>query len=171
MSDDTHKNAGDSAASSAPSESNPDISVRPARDADVPGLLRLWDACGLIRPWNHAPTDIAFARRRPNSDVLVAERDGRLLAAVLVGHDGHRGAVYYVSADPAHRGEGLGRLIMDAAEAWLVARGVWKLNLLVRKSNLGVIGFYKSIGYGEDETVALSKPLRPMPHVDPEAVE
>lgn len=150
-------------------EPNPATVIRPAEDDDVSALVRLWDACGLTRPWNDAPTDIAFARRGPNSDVLVAERNDGIVAAVLVGHDGHRGAVYYVAADPAHRGEGLGRLIMEAAEAWLVRRGVWKLNLHVRKSNPGVIGFYKSIGYAEDETVALSKRLQPMPHVDPDA--
>lgn len=151
-------------------ESNFATVIRSAEDGDVPALVRLWDACGLTRPWNDAPTDIAFARRGPNSDVLVAERNGGIVAAVVVGHDGHRGAVYYVSADPAHRGESLGRLIMDAAEAWLVGRGVWKLNLLVRKSNPGIIGFYKSLGYDEDETLAMSKRLMPMPHVDPDAV-
>lgn len=150
-------------------ESKAGLSVRPARDDDVPALVQLWNACGLTRPWNDAPTDIAFARRGPNSDVLVADDGGTLLAAVIVGHDGHRGGVYYVSADPEHRGEGYGRLIMEAAEAWLVERGVWKLNLLVRKSNLPVIGFYKSLGYDEDETVPLSKRLQPMPHVDPGA--
>lgn len=160
--------------SSADNESISDNSVRPVRiriaeDSDVPALVHLWDACGLIHPWNDAPTDIAFARRGPNSAVLVAEGSDGIAAAVLVGHDGHRGAVYYVSADPARRGEGLGRLIMDAAEAWLIARGIWKLNLLVRKSNLDVIGFYKSLGYAEDATVALSKRLQPMPHVDPDA--
>lgn len=152
-----------------PIESTSPIHIRPALDRDVPGLVALWEACGLTRSHDDAPTDIAFARRGPNSDVLLADREGELLAAAVVGHDGHRGAVYYVSANPAHRGEGLGRLIMDAAEAWLIQRGVWKLNLLVRKSNLAVIGFYKSIGYDEDETVALSKRLQPMPHIDPDA--
>lgn len=150
----------DAPAPSANSESYPAIALRPVVDGDVEALVRLWDACGLTRPWNDPREDIAFARRCPNSDVLVAERDGRIVASVMVGHDGHRGAVYYVSADPAHRGEGLGRLIMKAAEDWLVARGVWKLNLLVRKSNKGVIGFYEGIGYAEEDVVEMAKRLR-----------
>ncbi|MGB3811325.1 MAG: GNAT family acetyltransferase [Parvibaculum sp.] len=150
----------DAPAPSANPELNPAITLRSAEDADFEALVRLWDACGLTRPWNDARKDIAFARRGPNSDVLVAERHGHIIASAMVGHDGHRGAVYYVSADPAHRGEGLGRLIMKAAEDWLIARGVWKLNLLVRKSNSGVIGFYEEMGYTEEDVVEMGKRLK-----------
>jgi ribosomal protein S18 acetylase RimI-like enzyme len=140
-------------------ESKSAINVRPAEDGDVEALVRLWDACGLTRPWNDARQDIAFARSGPASDVLVGTRAGAIVASAMVGHDGHRGAVYYVAADPALRGEGLGQLIMEAAEAWLVERGVWKLNLLVRRSNAGVIGFYESMGYKEEEVVGMGKRL------------
>lgn len=134
-------------------------------DGDVPKILVLWEKCGLIRPWNDARTDIAFARRGPNSTVLVAKQGDDILASLIVGHDGHRGTVYYVSTEPDRQGEGLGRLIMSAAENWLIGQGVWKLNLLVRKSNPSVIGFYKTLGYDEDQTVALSRRLQPMPHI------
>ena len=50
----------------------------------------------------------------------------------MVGHDGHRGWVYYVASDPEHRYKGYGRAIMDAAEDWLRARGIEKLQLMVR---------------------------------------
>lgn len=134
--------------------------VRPARDEDVEALVALWEACGLTRPWNDAKEDIAFARGGPASDVLVAVREGRIVASAMIGHDGHRGAVYYVAADPALRGQGLGRLIMDAAEQWLATRGVWKLNLMVRRGNEGTMGFYTELGYGQDEVVVMSKRLR-----------
>lgn len=141
------------------------VSVRPARDEDLSALVALWEACGLTRPWNHAPSDIAFARQGPSSDVLVALWEGRIVAAAMTGHDGHRGTVYYVAADPALRGQGLGRLIMKAAEDWLVARGVWKLNLMVRRGNEAVTAFYDMLGYAQDDVVVLSKRLQPMPHV------
>jgi ribosomal protein S18 acetylase RimI-like enzyme len=139
------------------------IEVRPARDGEEAALAALWEVSGLTRPWNDAAEDIAFARGGPASDVLVAEQAGRIVASVMVGHDGHRGAVYYVAADPAMRGHGLGRLVMEAAEAWLKARGVWKVNLMVRRGNEAVTGFYAALGYGEDEVVVLSKRLRETP--------
>ena len=80
-----------------------------------------------------------------------------LVASVLVGHDGHRGWVYYVAVDPDHRVKGYGRLIMTAAENWLRARGIEKLQLTVRKDNAGVKTFYQSLGYLEQERVIFAK--------------
>jgi hypothetical protein len=138
--------------------------ARVARDGEAPALVALWEACGLTRPWNDAAADIAFARGGPASDVLVIERGGRIAASAMVGHDGHRGAVYYVAVDPALRGQGLGRAIMEAAEAWLRARGVPKLNLMVRTGNEGAAGFYAGLGYAQDAVVVMSKRLTPAPH-------
>ena len=50
----------------------------------------------------------------------------------MVGHDGHRGWVYYVAVDPDLQGKDFGRTIMAAAEDWLRAQGVEKVMLMVR---------------------------------------
>lgn len=83
--------------------------------------------------------------------------DGRIVASVMVGHDGHRGAVYYLAVAPDQQGTGAGRAMMTAAEDWLRARGVPKLNVMVRRENLAVTRFYAALGYGEDDVVVLSK--------------
>ncbi|MEM8743466.1 MAG: GNAT family acetyltransferase [Pseudomonadota bacterium] len=131
--------------------------IREVSDADVDAVMVLWEQCGLTRSWNDPRADIAFARMNDNSEVLGGWLDGALAASIMVGHDGHRGAVYYVSVHPDHQGTGLGRKLMDAAEAWLRKRGVWKLNLMVRADNQPVIDFYKSIGYEPEERANLSK--------------
>jgi len=78
-------------------------------------------------------------------------------AVVLVGHDGHRGWVYYVTVDPVHRHQGYGREIMTSAENWLRARGIEKLQLMVRGDNAKVHAFYRSIGYYDQERVVFAK--------------
>lgn len=133
------------------------FSIRPLEDRDVAAVVALWEDCGLTRPWNPPEPDIARARGRPGSDVLVAERDGRLVGTVMVGEDGHRGWVYYLAVDPAFRGRGLGRALMASAEAWLAARGIRKLELLVRTSNEGVKGFYAALGYREEPVSVLAR--------------
>ncbi len=126
-------------------------------DGDIPEVIGLWQRCGSTRPWNDPAADIAMARRDANSTVLVGRHHGSLLASVLVGHDGHRGWVYYVTVDPDHRFNGLGRAIMSAAEEWLRERGIEKLQLMVRADNEKVRAFYQSLGFVEQERVVFAK--------------
>ncbi len=134
---------------------------RPIVDGDVETVVDLWKHAGLTRPHNDPHNDIAFARQSPSTEILVGEAGDRIVASVMVGHDGHRGTVYYVSVDPDCRGSGYGRDVMNAAEDWLIARGVWKLNLLIREDNTQVRGFYESIGYLHEPRTAMARWLDP----------
>ena len=134
-----------------------DLAIAPIADADVADVVALWQRCGLTRPWNDPSADIAFARRGPNSDILVGRCDGALVATVMVGHDGHRGWFYYLGVDPALQGRGFGRAMTQAAEAWLAERGIVKAQLMVRSDNDRVRAFYQALGYGEQERVIFAK--------------
>jgi ribosomal protein S18 acetylase RimI-like enzyme len=61
--------------------------------------------------------------------------------------------------EPRLQRNGAGSALMAAVEDWLRARGVWKLNLLVRRENDGVVRFYEKLGYGDQNCVALGKRL------------
>ncbi|MHA1189222.1 MAG: GNAT family acetyltransferase [Alphaproteobacteria bacterium] len=149
------------------------VSFSEAVETDTTAIIALWRACGLTRPWNDPVADIAFARQHDNAAVLVGRDSANsIIVAVMVGHDGHRGWVYYLAADPGSRRQGLGRQAMAAAETWLRDRGVWKLNILVREGNDEVTGFYRALGFDSDHCMALSKRLdgrahqQPFPHAD-----
>jgi ribosomal protein S18 acetylase RimI-like enzyme len=135
----------------------PALAIAPIADADLAAVVALWQACGLTRPWNDPQADIAMARRGPNSAVLVGRDGAAIVATAMVGHDGHRGWVYYVAVDPGRRGKGHGRAIMDAAENWLRQAGIAKLQLMVRRENLKAGAFYQSIGYAESQTIVFAK--------------
>ncbi len=133
------------------------LAVAPIADADIEATVALWQRCGLTRPWNDPHADIALARRRDNSTVLVG-RDGDAIAATaMVGHDGHRGWVYYVAVAPERRGRGFGSTIMAAAEDWLRRAGILKLQLLVRRDNTQAGAFYTSLGFAESTSVMFAK--------------
>jgi ribosomal protein S18 acetylase RimI-like enzyme len=136
---------------------NPTLAIAEIADADLAAVIALWQACGLTRPWNDPAADIALARRGPNSTILIGRDGDAIVATVMVGHDGHRGWVYYVAADPKFRAKGYGRAIMNAAEDWLRAASVPKLQLLVRRENASVAAFYQSIGYEEAQTIVFAK--------------
>ena len=135
----------------------PALDIAEIADGDVATVIALWHACGLTRPWNDPASDIALARREPNSTILIGRDHSAIVATAMVGHDGHRGWVYYVATDPERRGSGHGRTIMNAAEDWLRAAGIAKLQLLVRPENSGVAAFYNSIGFGEQKVLFFAK--------------
>jgi ribosomal protein S18 acetylase RimI-like enzyme len=135
----------------------PALTIAPIGDGDVADVIALWQRCGLTRPWNDPASDIALARKSENAAMLAGRDDSGIVASVLVGHDGHRGWVYYVAVDPDCRHKGYGRVIMDAAEHWLRLRGIEKLQLMVRPDNNQVQAFYQSLGYVEQERIIYAK--------------
>ncbi|MDX7952683.1 GNAT family acetyltransferase [Lichenihabitans sp. Uapishka_5] len=136
--------------------------VRPATPDDEPQVVTLWQACGLVVPTNDPATDFRFARARTGSDVLVGQDpEGALLGSVMVGHDGHRGWLYYVACHPDHRAHGIGRQMVAAGEAWLRARGVVKVQLLVRDTNTAVVAFYARLGFDVTPRTVMAKWLEP----------
>ena len=135
----------------------PMLSIAPIEDADVTRVVALWQACGLTRPWNDPAADIALARKGSNATVLIGRDGTAIVATVLVGHDGHRGWVYYLAVDPDRRHKGYGRVMMDAAENWLRQRGIEKLQLLVRPDNSQVKDFYQSLGYAMQARIIYAK--------------
>ena len=136
---------------------NDALTIEAIDGGDVAQVIALWRRCGLTRDWNDPAADIALARNETNATVLVGRNDGTLVASVLVGHDGHRGWVYYVTVDPNHRFKGYGRAIMNAAENWLRARGIEKLQLMIRGDNVKVKAFYESLGYYDQPRVVFAK--------------
>ena len=134
-----------------------ELAITEIEDADVSAVVSLWERCALTRPWNDPVADIALARKGPNSTILLGRENDRIVASAMVGHDGHRGWVYYVAVDPDWRGQGLGRAIMNAAEAWLRAAGIAKLQLLVRRENAKASAFYETIGYDEAPVTVFAK--------------
>jgi len=104
------------------------------------------------------------ARRGPNSTILIGRHENSIVATALVGHDGHRGWVYYVAVDPEQQRQDFGRAIMMAAEDWLRGTGVEKIMLMVRPDNTNVRAFYDRLGYETQERLIYAKWLdgRPM---------
>ncbi|NYZ12088.1 GNAT family acetyltransferase [Azospirillum sp. RWY-5-1] len=134
--------------------------IRPMRAAECDAVIALWHACGLVVPWNDPAADIALALSKPCSTVLVAEEEGGIAASVMVGHDGHRGWLYYLAVAPMRQRRGLGRAMVSAAEAWLAEAGPPKVQLMVRATNTMVLAFYETLGYAPSPVTVMQKWLR-----------
>jgi ribosomal protein S18 acetylase RimI-like enzyme len=133
-------------------------------------VARLWETCGLTRPWNDPYRDIDRKLDRDAELLLVGEAPaseaadgttttGRVVATVMAGYDGHRGWINYLAVDPDHRGEGHGRTMMEAAETRLLTLGCPKVNLQVRTDNPDAVAFYELLGYSVDPVVSMGRRL------------
>ncbi|MBV9785095.1 MAG: GNAT family acetyltransferase [Acidisphaera sp.] len=137
------------------------LTIRCAVAEDEAGVVALWRACGLVASYNDPAADFRFARAGSCSEVLVGEDAARQISgSVMVGHDGHRGWLYYVASAPHARGSGIGRQMVQAAEEWLRERGVVKAQLLVRETNTQVVAFYERLGFEVTPRVVMGKWLR-----------
>lgn len=134
------------------------LRIRADTAEDETNVVALWYACEMVASYNDPVADFRFARQGATSDVLVAEDEsGGIVGAVMVGHDGHRGWMYYVAAAPMVQGSGVGKTVVNAAENWLRQRGVTKVQLLVRETNTKVVGFYEHLGFEVTPRVVMAK--------------
>ncbi|HWT96363.1 MAG TPA: GNAT family acetyltransferase [Terriglobales bacterium] len=134
------------------------LTIRSARLEDESSVVEVWRVCDLVASYNDPAADFRFAKAGACSDVLVGEDEtGRIVGSVMIGHDGHRGWLYYVAAVPDARGSGIGRDMVQAGEEWLRQRGVVKAQLLVRETNTKVVSFYEHLGYEVAPRVIMGK--------------
>ena len=136
-----------------------DLAISPLRLDEMEAVVALWAEAGLLRPWNDPRADLSLAMGKPGSAVLAGRLGGTLVSTAMVGHDGHRGWVYYLAVATTHRKRGFGAAMMKAAEGWVRAQRVPKLQLLVRGDNAQTQAFYDAIGYTKSDVVVMAKAL------------
>jgi ribosomal protein S18 acetylase RimI-like enzyme len=122
-------------------------------------VIDLWRRCNLTRPQNNPKKDIERKLQANPEQFLVGLIDGKVVATVMYGYDGHRCWVNYLGVDPELQKKGLGRLMMDAVEKKVRPLGCPKINLQVRSGNSNALKFYEAIGYKIDEVVSMGKRL------------
>jgi ribosomal protein S18 acetylase RimI-like enzyme len=91
----------------------------------------------------------------PDVIVLVADRDGEVLGytyAAVEGHDymslrGPAGVLHDIVVDPAHRGQGIGRMLLDAALAALRAEGAPRAVLSTAERNEAAQRLFARAGF------------------------
>ena len=86
-----------------------------------------------------------FLKRNPGISV-VAEMDGRVVGAILCGHDGRRGCLYHVCVHEDYRMHGIGRAMVVHCMNALQQEGINKVSLIAFTKNDIGNAFWKQIG-------------------------
>jgi ribosomal protein S18 acetylase RimI-like enzyme len=130
-----------------------------SRDYDA--VIALWRAAGPGISVGPSDTREELAKKlaRDPDLFLVGEHAGRIVGSVIGGFDGRRGLVYHLAVAADWRGQDLGTALMAALEARLKAKGCRKAYLLVRPDNLGVLDFYRKLGWTEMPVTMMGKTI------------
>ena len=134
--------------------------IRPFLEGDQPGVVSLWEQCGLTRPWNDPMKDICRKLKVQPHMFLVGVIDDEIVGSIMAGYDGHRGWINYLAVAPRQRHFGYGRSLMHHAESLLRDIGCSKINVQIRTENKDAMEFYRRLGYKFDDVVGMGKRLQ-----------
>ena len=138
--------------------STPSHTLRPATPADVPAIVGLIRELAVFEKLEHlvvvTPESLLpqLFGPRPNAEALVGEVDGHVVAFALFFHNfstflGKPGLYLEdLYVQPAHRGTGLGKALLQALGALAVARGCGRFEWSVLDWNENAIRFYQGMG-------------------------
>lgn len=139
------------------------ISIRVATAQDRPQIAAVVNAAFAIEKFLVGPrTDEDQLTRMMQKGLFLLARDsaGNLLASVYVEVRGSRGYLGMLAVDPSHQGQGLGRIMVEAAENFCRDQGCASMDLTTLNLRPELPPFYRKLGY-EETGIEEFRPSRP----------
>lgn len=125
------------------------MEIRNMRPDDYDEAYSLWLSCpgmGLNDLDDSREGISRYLARNPDT-CFVAEERGRVVGAILAGHDGRRGYIGHTAVAPARQRQGIGRRLVEAALKALEREGIHKVNLVVFSTNDKGNAFWEAMGF------------------------
>ena len=91
-----------------------------------------------------------FLARNPRTSVVAVE-DGKVVGAILCGHDGRRGCMYHVCVHEDYRMRGIGKAMVVYAMEALKKEKISKVSLIAFTKNDVGNAFWNRIGWTKRE--------------------
>lgn len=109
---------------------------------------------------------VRFLRRNPTS-CFVAQIGGKIVGAIICGHDGRRGYIYHTAVSESFRHQGIaGELLKNAMEA-LDREGIQKAALVVFEKNHNGNAFWEKQGFTvRDDLIYRNKNIHEFERID-----
>ncbi|GIH08460.1 N-acetyltransferase [Rhizocola hellebori] len=140
------------------------ITLRQATAADVAAVLAFWRIAAENTNRSDSARAIQELITRDPQALLIAVHDEQIVGSVIAGWDGWRCHLYRFAVHPARRRQGIGRLLLDAAEQRFVALGGHRADAMVLNDNELGINVWAAAGYApQSDCARWVKPLT-LPH-------
>ena len=123
--------------------------IREMGENDLPKVLVIWRIVNIELTYSDKHEELVrMIKHNPGLCLVLEDTLNRnIFGAVLGGFDGRRGWVHHLAIHPSIQGKKYGTLLMDELLKRFKERNVVKLKIEILKSNIGVIDFYKKIGW------------------------
>lgn len=120
----------------------------------MPAVLDLWaQARSGHASTPDRPDDVERLLVDSPAALLVAEREGEIVGALIAAWDGWRGNMYRLAVRDGDRREGIGLALTRAGENHLRERGARRVTALVANEDEVAAGFWESAGYPRDREI------------------
>ena len=136
------------------------IEIRQFVIEDTDAVLEVWSLAGMTTPERNPRADIQKKLRHSPESFFVGVLEGKVVATVMVGYDGHRGWIYSLAVRPDLQRKGIGRQMMEEAENWLRQHGCPRVKLQVDEARGDVAGVCRKLGYEVQPLVSMAKWFR-----------
>jgi N-acetylglutamate synthase len=127
-------------------------------------ILVLWERAGLpVRPEGRDAPD-RFARQMADrrQRIVGLRADAKLIAVVVLTHDGRKGWINRLAVDPAYWHRGLAARLIAEAERWFVEdQGLEIWAALIEGENQDSQALFAALDYRRHDVVYVSKRTRP----------
>lgn len=132
-----------------------EIIVRRCRREDAPTVLELWarERSAHANTADRLEDVERLAAADSPAALLIAERGGAVVGALIAGWDGWRGNMYRLAVDEPHRRQGIGIALTRAGEEYLRSRGIRRVTALVAFDDDAAGAFWQSAGYPWDREI------------------
>ena len=127
---------------------------------DTDAVLEVWSLAGITTPQRNPRADIQKKLRHSPESFFVGTFEGKVVATVMVGYDGHRGWIYKLAVKPDLQRKGIGRQMMEHAESWFRQQGCLRVRLEVEEARADVARFYEKLGYEVRPLISMAKWFR-----------
>lgn len=128
--------------------------MRRCAPADVPAVMALWEQARSGHASTHDRAgDVESLVTDSPAALLVAERDGAIVGALIAAWDGWRGNMYRLAVREDCRREGIAIALTRAGEDYLRSCGVGRVTALVAFEDELAGGFWDSAGYPLDREI------------------
>jgi GNAT superfamily N-acetyltransferase len=129
------------------------LSIRQPTTADAASIARLSTQLGYPTEASQMPARLERFAADPNASAFVAERDGAVIGMATVhlrstlNHDAPIAQITLLVVDETSRSHGVGRALVEAAEAWTQAQGAKRIVVTTQLHRTGAHAFYEKVGF------------------------